>query len=108
MYKGTTSGTALNYDPQVTALVCSIKVHLKSAQDKGRFSILELKRHNSDPIHEANLMAACEYITPKFGRRLFARAIQQLDNIVEGYRTLKKSSYKWDILQDSAIKLVCS
>ena len=90
MYKGTTSGTALNYDPQITALVCSIKVYLKSAQDKGRFSILELKRHNSDPAHEANLLAACEKITPEFGQRLFARAIDQIDNIIEGYRVFKK------------------
>ena len=90
MYKGTTSGTALNYDPQVTALVCSIKVYLKSAQDKGRFSILELARHNSNPTHEANLLAACEKITPEYGLRLFARAIEQIDNINEGYKVFKK------------------
>ena len=90
MYKGTTGGTALNYDPQFTALVCSIKVHLKSAQDKGRFSVLELARHKSDPVHEANLFKACEMISPEFGKRLFARSIAQIDNIIEGYKVFKR------------------
>ncbi|MCB9229822.1 MAG: toprim domain-containing protein [Deltaproteobacteria bacterium] len=90
IYKGTSDGTAMDFDPQFCALVSSIKVHLENAQDQGRFSVLELNRHNSDPQQAARIADVCKKMTPEYGHRLFARSIARVDIILKSYETFKR------------------
>jgi len=87
--KGTSDGTAMDFDPQFCSLVSSIKVHLENAQDKGRFSVLELSRHNGNARHAERMQEAAAKITEDYGHRLFARSIKNIDNILEGHKAFK-------------------
>lgn len=86
--KGSAGGVAVPYALSFAALVSSIRVNLDNDADRSRFSVLELKAHNSNMAEWQGLKELMTDLTEEFGERLFARSIKMVPVILKSYATL--------------------
>lgn len=87
--KGSTGGTATPYQVAFSILVGSIRVSLAQAADESRFSVLELKKHNSNIAEWKALEAKLKAITPELGIMLWRRSISMIDTILINYERFR-------------------
>lgn len=87
--KGTATGGTNQYKLNFCALVSSISNSLKTAADKSRFSILELKSNKDTNEDWERLDKKLRLLDEDFGQRLFSRSISQAENILTSYNIIK-------------------
>jgi putative DNA primase/helicase len=85
IFKGTADGVAHAYSTNFSALVGSIRVHFQNDADRSRFTVCELKAHQSDNNHKKHMDALMKNLNRKYGDRLFSRSVRL-------FRIIKNSS----------------
>lgn len=87
--KGGASGNAMHFQVKFSAIVSSIRTKLTNDADKGRFAVLELAPHGSDPDHWRHLSDLLARIDAEFSERLFSRVIKLLPTLLANYKSIK-------------------
>lgn len=74
--KGTVSGDAMEFRPQFSMLVASVRTNLVHEEDENRFAVLDLRRGIPGESNFDRLQEIVRQLGPEYGRRLFARSLK--------------------------------
>ena len=88
--KGTKHGEATSFQLSSAVLVSSIRVGIDNDADRSRFSILELRKHDSSEAELERIEQASALVTEELGERLFARAAKLTPNIIACYNVFRR------------------
>lgn len=87
--KGGASGNASHFQVRFAAIVSSIRTKLTNDADRGRFAVLELAPHGSDPLHWKELSGLLALIDTEYAERLFARTVSLIPVMLANYKLIK-------------------
>ena len=87
--KGTADGVAHSFCTNFSALVGGIRVHFPNDADRSRFTVLELKAHDSDLAQQRRIEDYLAGFDKEWGERLFLRSIKMIPVIKESAKILQ-------------------
>lgn len=80
--KGTVGGNAVQFKPQFSMMVASVRLNLVHEEDENRFTVLEVARGEANDREQfETLQAFVKVLDREYGHRLMSRSLNKADTI---------------------------